>query len=75
VEKENAEEMAMLAPRSNAYGRQHDCSRHAIHDVLGVHGWVATTSFGCHHRGSLHGSLQGRSQDLDIGGAKKTKIV
>jgi hypothetical protein len=57
VEKEKAEEMAMLAPRSNAYGRQHGYSRHAVHDVLGVDGWVAATSSGRHHRGSLHGSL------------------
>jgi hypothetical protein len=57
VEKEKAEEMEMAVPRSNAYGRQHGCSRHADHDVLGVHGWVAAMSSGRHHRGSLHGSL------------------
>jgi hypothetical protein len=49
--------MAMLPPRSNASGSQHDCSRHTIHDVLGVHGWVAAMSSGHHHRGSLLGSL------------------
>jgi hypothetical protein len=57
VEKEKAEEMEMAVPRSNAYGRQHGCSHHVVHDVLGVHGWVAATSSGRHHRGSLHGSL------------------
>jgi hypothetical protein len=57
VEKEKAEEMAMLAPRSNVYGHQHSYSHHAVHDVLGVHGWVAATSSGRHHRSSLHGSL------------------
>jgi hypothetical protein len=59
VEKEKAKEMAMLASRSNAYGRQHGCSRHAVHEVLGIHVWVAATSSGRHHRGSLHGSLHG----------------
>jgi hypothetical protein len=54
-EREKAEEMPMLAPRSNASGRQHGCPRHA---VLGVHGWVAATSFGLQHRGSLLGYLQ-----------------
>jgi hypothetical protein len=57
VEKEKAGEMEMVVPRSNASGRQHSCSRHAVHDVLGVHGWVAATSSRRHHRGSLHGSL------------------
>jgi hypothetical protein len=33
------------------------CSRHAVHDVLSVHGWVAATSSGRHHHGSLLGSL------------------
>jgi hypothetical protein len=47
----------MLAPRSNASGRQHSCPRRAVHDALGVHGWVAVTSFGRHHRGSLLGYL------------------
>jgi hypothetical protein len=56
VEKEKAEKIKMAVPRSNASGRQHDCSRHAVHDFLGVHRWVAATSSGCHHRGSLHGS-------------------
>jgi hypothetical protein len=54
---EKAEEMEIVVPRSNAYGRQHGCSRHAVHDVLGVHGWVAATSSRRHHRSSLHGSL------------------
>jgi hypothetical protein len=54
VEKEKAEEMAMLAPRSNAYGCQHGSSSHGF---LGVHGWVAAMSSGRHHRGSLHDSL------------------
>jgi hypothetical protein len=59
VEKEKAEEMSMLAPRSNAYGRQHGCSRHAVHDVLGVHGWVVATSSERHHRGSPDACLHG----------------
>jgi hypothetical protein len=33
------------------------CSRQAVHDLLGVHGWVAVTSYGRHHRGSLLSSL------------------
>jgi hypothetical protein len=41
VEKEKAEEMEMAVPRSNAYGHQHGCSRHAVHNV---HGWVAAKS-------------------------------
>jgi hypothetical protein len=49
--------MVMLAPRSNASGRHHRCSRCAVHDVLGLHGWVAATSSGRHHRGSLLGYL------------------
>jgi hypothetical protein len=57
VEKEKAEKMAMLAPRSNAYDCQHGCSRHVVHDVFGVHGWVAATSSERHHRGFLHDSL------------------
>jgi hypothetical protein len=69
VEKEKAEEMAMLAPRSNAYGRQHGYSRHAVHDVLGVDGWVAATSSGRHHRGSLHGSLDACLHDQGLVGA------
>jgi hypothetical protein len=47
----------MLAPRSNASGRHHRCSRRAVHDILGVHGWVAATSSRHHHRGSLLGYL------------------
>jgi hypothetical protein len=47
----------MLAPRSNASGRQHGCPRRAVHAVLGVHGWVAATSSGSQHRGSLLGCL------------------
>jgi hypothetical protein len=54
VEKEKAE---VLAPRSNAYGGQHGCSRHDVHDVLGVHGWVAATSSRRHHSGSLDACL------------------
>jgi hypothetical protein len=46
--------MARLAPRSNASGRQYGCPRRAI---LGVHGWVAVTSSGRQHRGSLLGYL------------------
>jgi hypothetical protein len=57
VEKEKADKMEMSVPRSNAYGRQPGCSRHTVHDVLGVHGWVAVTSSGRHNRGFLHGSL------------------
>jgi hypothetical protein len=53
-EREKAEEMVMLAPRSNASGRQHGCPRLA---VLSVHGWVAATSSRRHHRGSLLGYL------------------
>jgi hypothetical protein len=49
--------MATMAPRSNASGRQHGCPRHAVNDVLGVHGWVAATSSGRHHLGSLLGYL------------------
>jgi hypothetical protein len=49
--------MAMLAPRSNASGRQHGCPRLTVHAVLGVHGWVAATSSGSQHRGSLLGCL------------------
>jgi hypothetical protein len=44
VEKEKAKEMEMAVPRSNAYGLYHGCSRHAVHDVLSVHGWVAAAS-------------------------------
>jgi hypothetical protein len=58
-EKEKAEEMVMLAPRSNVYGRRYGCSRHAVHDVLGVHRCVATTSSGRHHHGSLNACLHG----------------
>jgi hypothetical protein len=47
----------MLAPRSNASGRQHGCPRRAVHTVLGIHGWVAATSSGSQHRGSLLGCL------------------
>jgi hypothetical protein len=46
--------MEMAAPRSNAAGRQHGCSRHAVHDV---DGWVVATSSRRHHRGFLLGSL------------------
>jgi hypothetical protein len=35
------------------------CSRRAVHDVLGAHGWVAVTSSGRHHRGSLDAYLHG----------------
>jgi hypothetical protein len=59
MEKEKMEEMERAVHQSSAYGRQHDCSRLPIHDVLGVHGWVAVTSSGRHHRGSLHGCLHG----------------
>jgi hypothetical protein len=45
--------MAMLAPLSNASGRQHGYLRRTVHDVLGVHRWVAATSSRRHHRGSL----------------------
>jgi hypothetical protein len=69
VEKEKVKEMAMLAPRSNAYGRQHGCSRHAVHDILGVHRWVAATSSRHHHRGSLHGSLDACLHDQGLVGA------
>jgi hypothetical protein len=66
VEKEKAEEM--LAPRSNAYGRQHGCSCHAIHGVLGAHGWVAAMSSGRHHHGSLNGSLDACLHDQSLVG-------
>jgi hypothetical protein len=56
-ERENVEEMAVLAPRSYASGRQHGCPRRAIHAVLGIHGWMATTSSGSQHCGSLLGCL------------------
>jgi hypothetical protein len=69
VGKEKVEEMVMLAPRSNAYGRQHGCSRHAVHDVLGVQGWVAAMSSGRHHRGYLHGSLDACLHDQGLVGA------
>jgi hypothetical protein len=49
----------MLAPQSYASGRQHGCPRHAVHTVQGVHGWVAATSSGSQHRGSLLGCLHG----------------
>jgi hypothetical protein len=49
-EREKAEEMGMEMAALH-------CSRRTVHDVLGVHGWVAVTSSGCHHRGSLLGSL------------------
>jgi hypothetical protein len=69
VEKEKAEEMAMLTPRSDADGRQHSCSRHAVLNVLGIHGWVAVTSSGRHHRGSLQGSLDAFLHDQGLVGA------
>jgi hypothetical protein len=59
----------MLAPRSNAYGLQHGCSRHAVHDVLGIHGWVAATSSRRHHRGSLHCSVDAWLHDQGLVGA------
>jgi hypothetical protein len=49
----------MLAPRSYASGRQHGCPRRAVHAILGIHGWVAATSSGSQHRGSLLGCLHG----------------
>jgi hypothetical protein len=69
VGKEKAEEMVMLAPRSNAYGRQHGCCRHAVHNVLGVHRWVAATNSGRHHRGYLHDSLDACLHDQGLVGA------
>jgi hypothetical protein len=54
-EREKAKELAMLAPRSNASGRQHGFPRRAVHNVLGVHGWVVAMSSGRHHCGSLLG--------------------
>jgi hypothetical protein len=57
VEREKAEEMVMMAPRSNASGRQHGCPRRVVHVVISVHGWVAATSSGRQHRGSLLGYL------------------
>jgi hypothetical protein len=47
----------MLAPRSNASGRQHGYPCRAVYAVLGVRGWVAATSSGRQHRGSLLGCL------------------
>jgi hypothetical protein len=61
--------MEMVAPRSNATGRQHDCSRHAIHDFLGGHGWVVATSSGRHHHGFLLGSLDAYLHDHGLVGA------
>jgi hypothetical protein len=46
-----------MAPRSNAFGRQHGCPRRAVHAVLGVHEWVAATISGRQHCGSLLGYL------------------
>jgi hypothetical protein len=48
------------------------CSRHSVHDVIGVHGWVAAMSSGCHHRGSLLGSLDAYLHGHGLVGALAT---
>jgi hypothetical protein len=60
--------MAMLAPRSNASIHQHCCPRRAVHAVLGVHVWVAATSSGSQHYGSLLGCLHAYLHDHGLVG-------